>query len=143
MSAARLRDLRAQKKRRLQAKIARDAKAERARKDKAARPEKRKAPPKKKRARPRPRTPADYTVIMDVRPRIALSRRRRLQHDEVVGFRCRVLELLPEAESLRLEEGVRGMQLLLPLPTVEKDGRVVRDLAVLAGKEVWLSLRVL
>jgi hypothetical protein len=95
----------------------------------------RKAKPKKK--------PADHVLLLRVRPRAMRSARRKRQAQEVVGIRCRVTALHPEAEALMLQEHLYGREFILPLSSAPKDGRYVKELARLHGRTVWLSLRLL
>jgi hypothetical protein len=84
----------------------------------------------------------DRVMLMRLNPR-ARSARRKRQAQEVVGIRCRVTALHPEAEALMLQEHLYGREFILPLSSAPKDGRYVKELARLHGRTVWLSLRLL
>lgn len=100
-----------------------------------------KARPKKKaRARKEPLTrPTARLTRVVTRVR---SRGRFRSRDEALSVLCTVTRLEPGAEGLVLTESVGGNSFMLPVPSKAKDGRHVRDLARLEGRQVWLSLRV-
>jgi len=80
-------------------------------------------------------------VLMRVTPRP--SRSRRAAAREVLGVRCRVLDVVPDAEAILLGEQVSGVQFSIPVPSRAKDGRFARDLVRLKGQDIWLSIRVM
>lgn len=71
------------------------------------------------------------------------SRARRTAAKEALGVRCRVLDVVPDAEAILLGEQVSGVQFSIPVPSRAKDGRFARDLVRLKGQDIWLSLRVM
>jgi len=84
--------------------------------------------------------PGRREVLMRVtRP----SRASRTAAREALGVRCRVLDVVPDAEALILGEQVSGVQFSIPVPSRAKDGRFARDLVRLKGQDIWLSLRVM
>jgi len=99
--------------------------------------------PKKKprRAAKKKRGGRPHTILMHVHPRV--TRARRAAATEALGIRCRVLDVVPEAEALILGEQVSGLQFTIPVPSRAKDGRLARDLVPLKGQDIWLSLRVM
>ncbi len=78
---------------------------------------------------------------MLVHPRA--RRARRVSVSEALGVRCRVLDVVPDAEAILLGEQVSGVQFSIPVPSKAKDGRFARDLVRLKGQDIWLSLRVM
>jgi len=94
--------------------------------------------PKKKRKPSGGRAPG--MLVTMVHPRAARSRRSRVSR-EVVGLRCRVVGVHPEAEAIVLSD-FYGKQVLVPVTSAEQDGHLVRDIAGLVGMDVWLSLRL-
>jgi hypothetical protein len=79
-------------------------------------------------------------LVTMVHPRAARSRRSRISR-EVVGLRCRVIGVHPEAEAIVLSD-FYGRQVLVPVTSAEQDGHLVRDISGLVGMDVWLSLRL-
>ena len=104
-----------------------------------ARPRKttKRSPPKKK---ARSRLGKRGTLVTMVHPR-ALRRRVRPHDHEIVGLRCHVVGLHPDAEMIVLKD-FYGQQVLVPVTSVQRDGRFARDLAALVDRDVWLSLRL-
>lgn len=95
------------------------------------------AKPKKKPGRGR-----RGTIVTMVHPPPRATRSRVRPHErEIVGLRCRVVGLHPDAEMIVLTD-FYGQQVLVPVTSVQRDGRFARDLAALVDKDVWLSLRL-
>lgn len=101
-------------------------------------------------ARPRKATPKKKPPAVDrgkrgpfvtvVHTRVARPRRVRRSR-EVLGLRCRVVGVHPDAETLVLRD-FYGQQVLVPVTSAQRDGRLTRDLVGLIDKDVWLSLRL-
>jgi hypothetical protein len=82
------------------------------------------------------------TIVTMVHPPPRSTRARVRPHErEVVGLRCRVVAVHPDAEAVVLTD-FYGRQVLVPVTSVQRDGRFARDLAGLVGRDVWLSLRL-
>jgi hypothetical protein len=74
-------------------------------------------------------------------PRLTRPRRVRPAEREIVGLRCRVMGVHPDAEAIVLCD-FYGKQVLVPITSAAKDGRFARDLVGLVDRDVWLSLRL-
>lgn len=96
--------------------------------------------PAKKKATTTRRGVVVVATITKAPPRAARSRRSRVSR-EIVGLRCRVVGLHPDAEMIVLKD-FYGQQVLVPVTSVQRDGRFARDLAPLVDRDVWLSLRL-
>jgi len=82
------------------------------------------------------------TIVTMVHPPPRSTRSRVRPHErEVVGLRCRVVAVHPDAETIALRD-FYGQQVLVPVTSVQRDGRFARDLAALVDRDVWLSLRL-
>lgn len=68
------------------------------------------------------------------------TKKKRKKRSEVVGMRCRVMSMEPDAEMVLLSEPLAGKQFSVPLSTFKLDGSAVRGLGLKKGQEVWLSL---
>jgi len=70
-----------------------------------------------------------------------VTKLKRKGPGEVLGMRCRIMSMEPDAEMILLSEPLAGKQFAVPLPTFKLDGGAVRGLGLKKGQEVWLSLR--
>jgi len=93
----------------------------------------------RKKKKPRGKLIGHKTLLVTRR----VTRRARRISAEVLGVRCTVAGVFPEWECIVLTEHVSGASITIPLPSQAKDGRFAQDVAGLAKREVWLSLRVL
>jgi hypothetical protein len=98
------------------------------------------AAPSTSRARRSRAKPKKRKAVISQRERI--RRRRHRQAYEVIGMRCRVLQVEPDAEAIVLTEPVSGQRFSLPLVSPKRDGQIAASFQPLAGHDVWLSVRI-
>lgn len=103
-------------------------------------PRPRKAAKRSAKKKPAARPSKRGAMITMVHPRAARSRRSRVSR-EVVGVRCRVVGVHPDAEAIVLKD-FYGQDAIVPVTSSQRDGRLARDLSPLIGRDVWLSLRL-
>lgn len=105
-----------------------------------ARPRKPQKRPVAKKRKPPVRRGREVVTVSVIRPHVSRARHARVSR-EVVGLRCRVVGVHPEAEVIVLKD-FYGQQVLVPVTSAKKDGVLALDLAGLVNRDVWLSLRI-